>query len=114
VSGDSAAWSGVGAADVTATVEVAVIETSGLGGRSYVVTGGGMGVVVDPQRDIDRVLSLVADRRTRITHVLETHLHNDYVSGGLALSRAVSTSPDARCRDVSSAGQLSLGSSAIA
>ena len=24
----------------------------------------------------------------RITHVAETHIHNDYVSGGLALSRA--------------------------
>ncbi len=77
-----------GADDVTAAVEVAVIETSGLGDRSYVVTGGGVAVVVDPQRDIDRVLSLVADRGARITHVLETHVHNDYVSGGLALSRA--------------------------
>jgi hydroxyacylglutathione hydrolase len=73
---------------VTSTVEVAVIETSGLGDRSYVVTGGGKAVVVDPQRDIDRVLEKVSDLGARITHVLETHVHNDYVSGGLALSRA--------------------------
>jgi glyoxylase-like metal-dependent hydrolase (beta-lactamase superfamily II)/rhodanese-related sulfurtransferase len=74
--------------DVTAAVEVAIIETSGLGDRSYVVTGGEVAVVIDPQRDIDRVLDVVADLGTRITHVLETHVHNDYVSGGLALSRA--------------------------
>ena len=41
-------------------------------------------MVVDPQRDIDRVLDLVAaERGVRITHVLETHVHNDYVTGGL-------------------------------
>ena len=45
-------------------------------------------MVVDPQRDIDRVLDLAAARGVRITHVFETHLHNDYVTGGLALARA--------------------------
>jgi hydroxyacylglutathione hydrolase len=44
--------------------------------------------VIDAQRDIDRVLDLVRDRGVRITHVLETHLHNDYVTGGLELSRS--------------------------
>jgi hydroxyacylglutathione hydrolase len=73
---------------VTTKVDVAIIETSGLGDRSYVVTGGGVAVVIDPQRDIDRVLDVVAEGGTRISHVLETHVHNDYVSGGLALSRA--------------------------
>ncbi len=46
-------------------------------------------MVVDPQRDIDRVLSLTADRGVQISHVLETHVHNDYVSGGLELARSV-------------------------
>jgi len=69
-------------------VDVTVIETSSLGDRSYIVTGAGATVVVDPQRDIDRVLNLVAESGARISHVLETHVHNDYVSGGLALSRA--------------------------
>jgi glyoxylase-like metal-dependent hydrolase (beta-lactamase superfamily II)/rhodanese-related sulfurtransferase len=44
-------------------------------------------VVVDPQRDIDRVQDLVARRGVRITHVLETHVHNDYVTGGPELAR---------------------------
>ncbi|OBA61964.1 MBL fold metallo-hydrolase [Mycobacterium sp. 1100029.7] len=67
-------------------MDVRIIETSGLGDRSYLVSDGNVAVVVDPQRDIDRVLELVDD--LRITHVLETHIHNDYVTGGLALATA--------------------------
>lgn len=67
-------------------MKVTIVETSGLGDRSYVIDDGGVAVVIDPQRDIDRVLSVVGD--ARITHVLETHIHNDYVTGGLELSRA--------------------------
>ncbi|MCT7660394.1 MBL fold metallo-hydrolase [Mycobacterium deserti] len=69
-------------------MQVSVIETSGLGDRSYVVTSDGNAVVIDPQRDIDRVLAVVDERGASITHVLETHIHNDYVTGGLELSRA--------------------------
>ena len=69
-------------------VEVVAIDTPALGDRSYLAHDGQVAVVVDPQRDIDRVLDLAAARGVRITHVLETHLHNDYVTGGLALARA--------------------------
>jgi hydroxyacylglutathione hydrolase len=65
---------------------VSVIETSGLGDRSYLVSDGEVAVAVDPQRDIDRVHALTDG--LRITHVLETHIHNDYVTGGLALAEA--------------------------
>ena len=68
-------------------MDVSIIETSGLGDRTYLVTHGDTGAVIDPQRDIDRVLELAGQRRVRITHVLETHIHNDYVSGGLELAR---------------------------
>jgi hydroxyacylglutathione hydrolase len=68
-------------------VEVVAIDTPALGDRSYLVHDGSVALVVDPQRDIDRVLSLAAARGVRITHVFETHLHNDYVTGGLALAR---------------------------
>ena len=69
-------------------VEVVAIDTPALGDRSYLAHDGDVALVVDPQRDIDRVLDLAAARGVRITHVFETHLHNDYVTGGLALARA--------------------------
>ena len=70
-----------------ATHDIVTIETPGLGDRSYLVTDGDVAIVVDPQRDIDRVLAAATARGVRITHVLETHVHNDYVSGGLDLAR---------------------------
>ncbi len=69
-------------------VEIATIKTPSLGDRSYLVTDGAVGLVVDPQRDIDRVLALTASRGIVVTHVFETHIHNDYLTGGLALARA--------------------------
>ncbi|MFZ1273973.1 MAG: MBL fold metallo-hydrolase [Candidatus Microthrix parvicella] len=68
-------------------MNVETIETPSLGDRSYLVHDGEVALVVDPQRDLDRVLSAADDAMVAITHVAETHLHNDYVSGGLALSR---------------------------
>ncbi|MBM7085864.1 MBL fold metallo-hydrolase [Micromonospora humidisoli] len=69
------------------TVEVTVLSTSSLGDRSYLASDGRVAVVVDPQRDVDRVLRLAGQHDVRITHVVETHLHNDYVSGGRELAR---------------------------
>lgn len=68
-------------------VEVSTIATSSLGDRSYLASDGRVAIVVDPQRDIDRVLYLAGAKGVRITHVVETHIHNDYVSGGLELAR---------------------------
>ena len=70
-----------------ADLTIVPIETPTLGDRSYLISAEGAAVVVDPQRDIDRVLDLARDRGVRISHVLETHIHNDYVTGGLELSR---------------------------
>jgi hydroxyacylglutathione hydrolase len=67
-------------------VRIRIVETPSLGDRSYLVDDGEVAFVVDPQRDIDRVLELLGD--LRLTHVFETHIHNDYVTGGLALARA--------------------------
>ncbi|WP_397484790.1 MBL fold metallo-hydrolase [Rhodococcus sp. SBT000017] len=72
----------------TTDPDIAIIETSSLGDRSYLVSHDGIAVVIDPQRDIDRVLALAAEKNATITHVLETHIHNDYVTGGLELARA--------------------------
>ncbi|MDN5933052.1 MAG: MBL fold metallo-hydrolase [Pseudonocardia sp.] len=81
--------------------DIEVIETPGLGDRSYLLTDGTVAAVVDPQRDIDRVLDVAAHRRVTITHVVETHLHNDYVTGGLDLAtRAGAAYVVARADDV--------------
>ncbi|MFV2196804.1 MBL fold metallo-hydrolase [Nocardiopsis sp. LOL_012] len=68
-------------------IDVWVIETSSLGDRSYLATDGEVALVVDPQRDVDRIIALAGRLGARITHVVETHIHNDYVSGGLELCR---------------------------
>lgn len=68
-------------------LEILTVDTPSLGDRSYLASDGEVAIVVDPQRDIDRVLAVAAERRLRITHVFETHVHNDYLTGGLALSR---------------------------
>ncbi|MFM9263348.1 MBL fold metallo-hydrolase [Rhodococcus sp. 5A-K4] len=72
----------------TTDPDIAIIETSSLGDRSYLISHDGIAVVIDPQRDIDRVLALATEKNAAITHVLETHIHNDYVTGGLELARA--------------------------
>ena len=69
-------------------IEITAIDTPTLGDRSYLVHDGTVAVVIDPQRDIDRVLALAASHQVPITHIFETHLHNDYVTGGLALAAA--------------------------
>ena len=66
---------------------VVPIETPTLGDRSYLVHDGEVAFAVDPQRDIDRVLAVLDRDGLRLTHVLETHIHNDYLTGGCALAR---------------------------
>ena len=67
-------------------MEIITIETPSLGDRSYLVTDGSVAAVIDPQRDIDRVLAVVEERGLEVTDVFETHLHNDYVTGGYQLA----------------------------
>ncbi|MFJ9680750.1 rhodanese-like domain-containing protein [Streptomyces sp. NPDC101194] len=66
---------------------VDTMETAGLGNRSYLAGGQRAAVVVDPPRDIDRVITAAARRGVHIALVVETHLHNDYMTGGLELAR---------------------------
>ncbi len=68
-------------------IHVVTIDTADLGDRSYLVHDESVAVVIDPQRDVDRFLRLAGRLDVRVTTVLETHLHNDYVSGGPELAR---------------------------
>lgn len=97
----------------TTDPDIAIIETSSLGDRSYLISHDGIAVVIDPQRDIDRVRALAAEKNAVITHVLETHIHNDYVTGGLELARArvPNTSSRTAIRSNTSAEQSSTAMS---
>jgi len=69
-------------------MEIRTVRTEGLGDSTYIVTHQGVAVVVDPQRDIDRFETILDEAGAELRFVLETHLHNDYVSGGKDLARA--------------------------
>lgn len=62
--------------------------TPGLGDNSYLVASHGEAVIVDPQRDVWRFLAVAEAKKWRIRYVLETHVHNDYLSGALEVRRA--------------------------
>ncbi|AWL30973.1 MBL fold metallo-hydrolase [Streptomyces sp. CAI-21] len=66
---------------------VETIAIPGLGNRHYLAGGATTAVAVDPPRDIDQVIAAAARRGVRIALVVETHVHNDYVTGGLELAR---------------------------
>lgn len=70
-----------------ADLTVHTLDTPSLGDRSYLVHDGEVAFVIDPQRDIDRILALLEADGVRLTDVFETHIHNDYVTGGLALAQ---------------------------
>ncbi|SDC92559.1 Glyoxylase, beta-lactamase superfamily II [Geodermatophilus telluris] len=69
------------------TITVLPLDTPGLGDRTYLAHDGEVALVVDPQRDYDRVLGLARAAGVRITHVFESHIHNDYVTGGYELAQ---------------------------
>jgi hydroxyacylglutathione hydrolase len=89
--------------------EVVTIETAGLGDRSYLVHDGEHAAVIDPQRDIDRVLAAAEAAAVRVTHVLETHIHNDYVTGGLALARVTKADYVVAAAEAVSFGRVPAG-----
>lgn len=68
-------------------MHIEVLPTEELGDRSYVAHDGTTAVVVDPQRDLDRLEALLASRGLTVGAVLETHVHNDYLTGGVELAR---------------------------
>jgi glyoxylase-like metal-dependent hydrolase (beta-lactamase superfamily II)/rhodanese-related sulfurtransferase len=63
--------------------------TRGLGDTSYLLGSGGRALIVDPQRDIRPVLAAARARDLHVIYVVETHLHNDYVSGAMELRTAI-------------------------
>ena len=56
---------------------------TGLGNSAYLIGSHDTkkGILIDPLRDVDRYLHAAAERGIQVTHVLDTHLHADFVSG---------------------------------
>jgi glyoxylase-like metal-dependent hydrolase (beta-lactamase superfamily II)/rhodanese-related sulfurtransferase len=48
---------------------------------SYMLGSEGVAAVVDPQRDVEIYLEEARKNDLKITHIIETHLHADFVSG---------------------------------
>lgn len=64
------------------------VESEGLAHLSYVLGDEEAGVcaVLDPRRDVSVYLDLARENHCRITHILETHIHADFVSGSRELA----------------------------
>lgn len=58
----------------------------GLAHSSYLLGGTKTCAIIDPQRDVDLYLEAAKALDMDITHILETHLHADFVSGHLELA----------------------------
>jgi glyoxylase-like metal-dependent hydrolase (beta-lactamase superfamily II) len=67
-----------------------LLHTEPVVAASYFVACGGHGVamVVDPVGDLSTYLEIAAATNTRITHVVDTHVHADHLSAGPALAHA--------------------------
>ena len=59
----------------------------GLAHSSYLLGGSTTCAIVDPRRDIDIYLKIAEEMNMKITHILETHLHADFVSGHMDLAK---------------------------
>lgn len=61
----------------------------GKGCLSYLIESEGEAAVIDINRNIDVYESFANERQLKITHVFDTHLHADHISGGRHLAEKV-------------------------
>jgi hydroxyacylglutathione hydrolase len=89
-------------------MHVEIIETPELGDRSYLIHDGDQAVVIDPQRDTERITALARRLGVRIALVAETHIHNDYVTGGYHLARSAAARYAVNAGDAVGFGRLGV------
>lgn len=67
------------------------IQTEGIAELSYLLGDDSVGVaaVFDPTADVDKYVMLAREKKVSITHIFETHIHADLVSGALELGARV-------------------------
>lgn len=46
----------------------------------------GVAAVIDPKRDVDTYLKIAQEQKMKITHILETHIHADFLAGSRELA----------------------------
>jgi len=65
------------------TMVIETVFTQGVAHLSYLIgdRATGKAAVIDPRRDVDVYIELARKHKLSITHVLETHIHADFVSG---------------------------------
>src|SRR6266404_5825921 len=63
------------------TVSVEHFFLGCLAHASYLVASEGVAAVIDPQRDVDIYIDAARQKGLKIEHIVETHLHADFVSG---------------------------------
>ncbi len=51
-------------------MDIRNIRTPGLGDATYLLSHAGLGLVVDPQRDVDRFLAAADDMQIKVRYVL--------------------------------------------
>ncbi len=66
---------------VMESVQVERFYLGCLAHASYMIGSAGVAAVIDPQRDVDIYIETAAARGWKIEHVIETHVHADFVSG---------------------------------
>jgi hydroxyacylglutathione hydrolase len=54
---------------------------------SYILAGKSSCAVIDPQRDVDLYINEARTLGVEITHIMQTHLHADFVSGHMDLAK---------------------------
>src|SRR5438270_6181879 len=69
------------------------IQTEGLAELSYLVGDDeeGIAAVFDPRADVEIYLELARAKNVAITHIFETHIHADLVSGARELRTRIET-----------------------
>lgn len=67
-------------------MQVLQFITDSLGDASYLVVAGGKAAAVDAQRDVRPLVAAAKEHHATIEYVFETHVHNDYLSGGRELA----------------------------
>jgi hydroxyacylglutathione hydrolase len=75
-------------------MRVRQFHDSGLGNNAHLLISerDKTAVLIDPLRDVDQYLAVASSEGVRISHVCETHIHNDFLTG----SREVAAATGAR------------------